>query len=371
MVKGDDKLERLRSAPARAPCSRPPIPQHSESQHESEVSTAPRSCIPAFAHRPAVSALLTLAGSRTTASPSQSLLQGIPHTATDCEGARPSHTRCRTLSRRPHAHSFPPHTLGFFRHAPWVSITLSASQFSLSHTDPLTLKSLAHSQNHPGSVSLSRTHARTLPLARSLAARASFSHHRPRRAPRSRRPPLSRGVSPAPSAPRGFRPASSTRRRRPSRALDRTRDVPDRNGTSPGPNRSQPLTSSPPPVSSRCPGAARMLGRAAAAQAPPTPRHSHRIATARAAWGPGSERGPPGGVASGHQSSPVPYAILGPRRGPPRTVTRVRSPTPGMATPGLRTQSLEARGDAAAWSSRGSPHSVSFSAFVAGSIHTQ
>ncbi|KAM7332565.1 hypothetical protein ACRRTK_009273 [Alexandromys fortis] len=115
------------------------------------------------------------------------------------------------------------------------------------------------------------------------------------RAPRSRRPPLSRGVSPAPSAPRGFRPASSTRRRWPSRALDRTRDVPDRNGTSPGPNRSQPLTSSPPPVSSRCPGTARMLGRAAAAaaQAPPTPRHSHRIATARAAWGPGSERGAP------------------------------------------------------------------------------
>lgn len=138
-------------------------------------------------------------------------------------------------------------------------------------------------------LSLTHTHTHARAPARSLAARASSSHHRPLRAPRSRRPPLSRGVSPAHSAPRGFRPASSTRRRRPSRALDRTRDVPDRNGTSPGPNRSQPLTSSPPPVSSWCPGAARMLGRAAAAadQAPPTPRHSHRIATARAAWGPG------------------------------------------------------------------------------------
>lgn len=162
----------------------------------------------------------------------------------------------------------------------------------LFHTQtPSHLESCTLTKPSRVSLSLSRTHA----PARSRAARASFSHHRPLRAPRSRRPPLSRGVSPAPFAPRGFRPASSTRRRRPSRALDRTRDVPDRNGTSPRPNRSQPLTSSPPPVSSRCPGAARMLGRAAAAaaQAPPTPRHSHRIATARAAWGPGSERGAP------------------------------------------------------------------------------
>lgn len=307
MVKGDDKLERLRSAPVRAPCSRTPIPQHSESQHESEVSTAPRSCIPAFAHRPAVSALLTLAGSRTTASPSQSLLQGNPL------------TRPRT-AKEPVPLTFSvAHSRGAL--TPTVFL-LTLWDFSVTHTGSplhsLPRSFLFHTQSpshlgsctltKPSRVSLSHSHTHARTRARSLAARASSSHHRPLRAPRSRRPPLSRGVSPAHSAPRGFRPASSTRRRRPNRALDRTRDVPDRNGTSPGPNRSQPLTSSPPPVSSRCPGAARMLGRAAAAaaQAPPTPRHSHRIATARAAWGPGSERGPPGGVASGHQSAPGP-----------------------------------------------------------------
>lgn len=137
MVKGDDKLERLRSAPVRAPCSRTPIPQHSESQHESEVSTAPRSCIPAFAHRPAVSALLTLAGSRTTASPSQSLLQGNPsHGHGRRRSQSLSHSVSHTLEApsRPqfsssHSGIFPSRTQGY-------RYTLCLAVFSFTHSPP-------------------------------------------------------------------------------------------------------------------------------------------------------------------------------------------------------------------------------------------
>lgn len=184
----------------------------------------------------------------------------------------PSLSGSHTLQSHPHAHSSS-HS-GFFRLTHTQGLLHSPSRSFPTHSPPHT-RDLAHSQSHSGSL----THARA-------RAPASSSHHRPLRDPRSRRPPLSRGVPPAPAAPRGFRPPSSTRDADPQSVRPYARW--------PGPNRSQPLTSSAPPVTSSWPRAARMLGRAVApaAQAPPTPRHSHRIATARAARGPGSERGP-------------------------------------------------------------------------------
>lgn len=203
MVKGDDKLERLRSAPARAPCSRTPIPQHSESQHESEVSTAPRSCIPAFAHRPAVSALLTLAGSRTTASPSQSLLQGNPL------------TRPRT-AKEPVPLTFSvAHSRGAL--TPTVFL-LTLWDFSVTHTGSplhsLPRSFLFHTQSpshlgsctltNPSRVSLSHSHTHARTRARSLAGCACVFLT----------PPSTQGST---------LPASSSQPRRLSRALRPTR----------------------------------------------------------------------------------------------------------------------------------------------------
>lgn len=125
------------------------------------------------AFRHSHTAQLSLPSSHSRA-PAQQLLprslcsRGSIHKATDCEGASPSHTPCRTLSKRPHAHSFPPHTLGCFRHAHRVSVTLSASQFSLSHAVPLTLRIL-HTHKTIQGLSLSHTH--THAPARSLRVR--------------------------------------------------------------------------------------------------------------------------------------------------------------------------------------------------------
>lgn len=132
--------------------SEAPRPEHRVPERQSLSTLSPNTSQrfqqrqeAAFRH--SHTAQLSLPSSHSRA-PAQQLLprslcsKGIPHTATDCEGASPSHIQCRTLSRRPHAHSFPPHTLGFFRHAHRVTVTLSASQFSLSHTVPLTFRIL-------------------------------------------------------------------------------------------------------------------------------------------------------------------------------------------------------------------------------------
>lgn len=89
-----------------------------------------------------------------------------------------------------HSGIFPSRTLG-----------LCLAVFSFTHRPPHT-QSLAHSQNHPGS--LSRTHARTRPLARSLAGCACVFLT----------PPSTQGST---------LPASSSQPRRLSRALRPTR----------------------------------------------------------------------------------------------------------------------------------------------------
>lgn len=177
-----------------------------------------------------------------------------------------------------------------------------------------------NTQTHIRGLSLTHTHGVSLSLSLSHAhARASA------------RAPACVCLTP-PSTPGSTLPASSSQPPRLSRALRPTRFLARiqhavteatqsarPHTRAPGPARSQPLTSSAPLVTSSWLGAARMLCRAVApaAQAPPTPRHSHRIATARAARGPGSELGP--------QAAWLPGARA--RRGPRRSAIRV--PLPG------------------------------------------
>lgn len=282
----------------------------------------------AFLHshaRPAVSALLTLTVPRTTASSSSpplsapgritqahtrsraaedSVLQSLRPSCLSHSNLlhclRPPQGRTHSRVSRPHAHGFSPHTLGFsvsYTHTPYTHHLAVFHTQSPSHSGSCTLtKPLTEGLS-------SLTHARA-------RAPASSSHHRPLRDPRSRRPPLSRGVSPAPSAPRGFRPAPSTRPRRPRRAFGRTLDGP-RAEPEPAPHLLRPASYL--LVARSCQDA--RSRRRPAAQAPPTPRHSHRIATARAAWGPGSERGPQAALLPGTRA----------RRGPRRSAYRYRA----------------------------------------------
>lgn len=172
----------------------------------------------AFLHshaRPAVSALLTLAVPRTTASSSSPPLSAPgritqahtrSRTAEDpvLQSLRPSclsHSNLlhclrppqgRTHSRvsHPHAHGFSPHTLGFS--VTHTHPTLTISQLFIP--GPLHTRDLAHSQSHSGSL---------------------LSHTRARARPRVFLTP--------PSTPRSTLPASSSQPRRLSRALRSTR----------------------------------------------------------------------------------------------------------------------------------------------------
>ncbi|XP_040592557.1 translation initiation factor IF-2-like [Mesocricetus auratus] len=279
-------METLKSA-TRAPCSQTAIPQHSKSQHESEVSKAPRSCIPAFTHQPS-----NLCPPHTHGLPNNSVFLAV-YALGDRSGS-PGHRRRRTQSlslytrnfshtqtsfsvsvplRVAHTPESPSHPQllssrsGFFRHTHTGSPSRSRSRSFLFHTQPSSHLGSCTLTRPPG-VSPSHTRAGT-------RARASSSHHRPLRAPRSRRPPLRRGVPPArppPHALSGSHPARGDGGPAERSAAHGT----VRAGPEPAPGRngaSEPLTSSSPQDSSRVPA---LPGYSVAQPPKPRPRHVTR-----------------------------------------------------------------------------------------------